>query len=233
MKIALSISAVLLSNLVAADGMVIDKIYHPYVQETEQELEFRAVIQDQQPGTPDNGQLYRFAYGRSLNHRWFAEVYLTGDKSDAVGFDLNAVELELKWQLTEQGEYWADWGMLFELGKAINNNAYELSSGVIVEKEVGDWSHTANFIVELEWGSDIGDEIESALSVQSRYRQSRLIEPGIEFYMGQDTLALGPVIMGELRWGSGQKLKWEGGAIFALDNKSPDLTFRLLLEYEF
>jgi hypothetical protein len=38
---------------------------------------------------------------------------------------------------------------------------------------------------------------------------------------------------GLILWGSGQKLKWEGGAIFALDNKSPDLTFRLLLGYEF
>jgi len=41
------------------------------------------------------------------------------------------------------------------------------------------------------------------------------------------------VIMGELRWGMRQKLKWESAAIFGLDEKSPDLTLRLLFEYEF
>ena len=33
--------AAFFSGVVVADGMVIDKIYHPYVQESEQELEFR------------------------------------------------------------------------------------------------------------------------------------------------------------------------------------------------
>jgi len=223
----------LLNSSASADGMVIDKVYHPYVQATEQELEFRAVIQDHQPIAPDNNQLYRFAYGRSLNDRWFAEVYLTGDRSDEVGFDLRAVEMELKWQLTEQGEYWADWGMLFEVSKAIDENIYEVASGIIAEKEFGNWSHTANFIVEQEWGNDIIDELESSLAVQSRYRYSQLFEPGIEFYKGQDTFAIGPVIMGELRWGMRQKLKWESATIFGLDEKSPDLTLRLLFEYEF
>jgi len=232
-KITVLIIALLLSTVSVADGIVIDKIYHPYVQETEQELEFRAVIQDQQQLSPDNNQLYRFAYGRSLNDRWFAEVYLTGDKSEAKEFDIRAVELELKWQLTEQGEYWADWGMLFELAKVIDKNIYELASGVIVEKELGQWSHTANLIIEQEWGNDIADEIESTLTMQSRYRRSQQFEPSIELYIGQNTLAMGPVIMGQLSWGLREKIKWESGAIFGLDEKSPNLSFRLLLEYEF
>ncbi len=223
----------LLSTVTAADGIVIDKVYHPYVQATEQELEFRAVIQDSQKYFPDDNQLYRFAYGRSLNDRWFAEIYLTGDRNENVGFDLRAVELEMKWQLTEQGEYWADWGMLFEVSKTIDENIYEVAGGVIVEKELGNWSHTANFIVEQEWGTDIIDEIESALNVQSRYRYNTFFEPGIEFFKGQDTFAIGPVIMGDLRWGMRQKLHWETGAIFALDEKSPDLTLKVLFEYEF
>ncbi|MDC0088505.1 hypothetical protein OAI12_00645 [Porticoccaceae bacterium] len=233
MNLVVFFIAAFFTGIVTADGMVIDKIYHPYVQETEQELEFRAITQNQQPRSPDNNQLYRLAYGRSLNDRWFAEVYLTGDQSDAAGFDLRAIELELKWQLTEQGEYWADWGMLFELAKAIDDNIYEISSGIIVEKELGNWSHTANFIVEQEWGADIIDELESTLTMQSRFRYSQLLEPGIEFYKGQNTFAIGPVLMGELRWGLRQKLKWQSGAIFGLDEKSPDLTLRLLLEYEF
>ena len=96
---------IMASNLALADGNIIDKIYHPYVQPTEQELEFRAMLQDQQPDVADHSQLYRLAYGPSLNDRWFAEVYLTGDRSNPQSLDIEAVEVELKWQLTEQGEY--------------------------------------------------------------------------------------------------------------------------------
>mgnify|MGYP001119430179 FL=1 len=56
-----------------ADGVVIDKIYHPYVQPLEREFEWRATLQDRQPGRPDDLQVYRMAYGMSLGEKWFAK----------------------------------------------------------------------------------------------------------------------------------------------------------------
>jgi len=37
---------------------------------------------------------------------------------------------------------------------------------------------------------------------------------------------LGPVLMGDLRVGAGKKLHWEAGAIFGINNSSPDNTWR-------
>lgn len=216
-----------------ADGAVINKIYHPYVQPLEQEIEFRSVMQDQQPGSADHVQSYRIAYGRSLTDRLFGEIYLIGQRSDDDSFALEAYELELLWQLTEQGEFSADWGLLFELEKEHQLNIWELSTGLLVEKEWGQWSTTANVNLTYEWGRDIDNEIESALSLQARFRYSSAIEPGIEFYSGEDTLALGPVLLGGLKLGGKRKFKWELGVIFGLDHDSPNQTLRLLTEFEF
>ena len=141
--------------------------------------------------------------------------------------------MEAKWQLTEQGEFWADWGMLFELEREANEDIWEFVTAVLVEKEWGKWSGAANFFVVNERGSDINNELETKLNVQARYRYSRAFEPAIEFYSGQDTLGLGPAFLGQLSMGNGKRLKWEAGAIFGLDNDSPNQTLRFLLEFEF
>jgi len=233
-KHSLVVSSLLLSPLTClADGTVIDKIYHPYVQPLEQEIEWRATHQDHQPGTADNTQLHRFAYGRSLNDRWFLEVYLIGEKSADDSFALEAYEVEAKWQLTEQGEFWADWGALFEIEKEHHEDVWEAATGLLIEKEWGKWSTTANLVAAYEWGSDIENELESSLGLQARYRYSRAIEPAVELYKGQDTFALGPALLGQITLGIRRQIKWEAAAIFGLDNDSPNRTLRFLIEFEF
>ena len=38
------------------------------------------------------------------------EGYIVGERDDNGDFGLQAYELELRWQLIEQGRLWADWG---------------------------------------------------------------------------------------------------------------------------
>lgn len=216
-----------------ADGIVIDKIYHPYVQPLEREFEWRAIWQDEQPGRPDDLQLYRFAYGQAFGDRWFAELYLVGENSAADSFGIEGYELELQRQLTEQGEYWADWGLLFELERERDLDVWEFSTGLLAEKEWGRWSGTANLFLLHEWGEDIADETETRLGLQARYRHSPAFEPALELYSGEDTRGIGPTVMGQLRLGGRRQLRWEAGAIFGVDSRSPDTTLRFLLEFEF
>ena len=218
---------------VLADGVVIDKIYHPYVQPLEREFEARGTLQDEQPGRPDNLQMYRFAYGQSLGDSWFAEFYLVGSNSDEDSLDLEAYELEAQWQLTEQGEFWADWGMLFELEKEADADAWEFSTGLLTEKEWGRWSGTANLFLIQEWGSDIDDEMETRLGLQARYRYSPGFEPAVEIYSGEETRGIGPGALGQLPLDGTRQVRWEAGVIFGVDSKSPDTTLRFLFEFEF
>ncbi len=214
-------------------GILIDKIYHPYVNPMEQELEWRGIFQDHQPSTPDNAQLHRFAYGRSLSDRVFAEAYLVASKSSDTSFDIEAYELEFVWQLTEAGEFWADWGMLFEVEKEANLDKWEFTTGVLMEKERGRWSGTVNLFMLNKWGSDSTDNFEERLSLQARYRYSRGFEPAVEFYSGEDTVGLGPACQGQIKLDGNKKLNWEAGLIFGLGSSSPNQILRFLLDLEF
>jgi hypothetical protein len=221
------------TNLVFADGAVVDKINHPYVDALESEIEYRVIFQDSQPGISSPAQLHKISYGRAFGQRLFAEVYLITEKTRAGDFDQEAYEFELKWQLTEQGEYAIDWGMLFEYENGIHKDVEEIKLGFIAEKEWGRWSGSANLFLINEWGDDIEDESETAAAFQARYRHSRLFEPALELYVGQNTTGIGPVVMGNINAGTRKNINWEAGVIFGLDSDSPNQTWRVLFEYEF
>ncbi|MDP6674916.1 MAG: hypothetical protein QGH93_08740 [Gammaproteobacteria bacterium] len=216
-----------------ADGAVVDKIYNPYVETLEREIEYRFIVQNDDSDSLDGVQLHRLGLGLSWTDRWFSEVYLIGERTNSDSLSVEAYELETKWQITEQGEFWADWGLLFELEAERDKSIWEYGTTLLTSKEWGRWVTTANLGLIYEWGSDIANEWETTLSVQGRYRLSEAFEPALEFYTGQDTKALGPVFTGLIRTGGRTKLRWEVGLIFGLDTASPDQTFRGLLEFEF
>ena len=216
-----------------ADGSAVDKVYHPYVDALESEIEFRSLFQENSSGPNNFEQLHQLSFGRSFGQALFGEVYLVGERSRTGQFELEAFEFELKWQLTEQGEYSADWGLLFEYEQEFNDDVQEFTTGILVEKEYGRFSGTANLLLIQEWGSAIKDEFETAVAMQARYRYSRAFEPGIELYAGQDSAGIGPVMMGSASIGVRKALRWEAGVVLGIGNDSPDNSFRFLLEYEF
>ena len=218
----------------SADGSVVDKIYHPYVEPLEWELEWRMTYEDDHPVSGESQrQLHRVGFGRAISEFVFAELYLIGEQSEDSGFELEAYEFEVLWQLSEQGEYLLDYGLLFELEKEDSIDVWEYSTALLLEKELGRYSVTANMSLVYEWGDDIRDEFETKLALQTRYRYSSRFEPALELYMGQDTLGLGPVFLGSERLGAMKALRWQLGVIFAMDDDTPNYTVRAAVEYEF
>ncbi|WP_346837674.1 hypothetical protein [Microbulbifer sp. SAOS-129_SWC] len=232
--LALGCAAVLWQPGARADGVVVDRVYDPYVQPLEKEIEWRAVGQgDSDDDALDNLQLQRLGIGRSFSDRWAGEIYLFGQNTEDQNFDFEGSELEAKWQLTEQGEYAADWGMLFELEYERNRQQWEAATTLISAREWGRWTGTANFAVLYEWSDDYVNEWETQLRLQARYRLSPKFEPMLELYAGQGTLGLGPVMRGTKKFRAARQLIWEAGVILGITEESPDQTLRLSLEYEF
>lgn len=229
----ISASALQISIPVYADGNSVDKVYHPYVLPMETEIELRSISQHDDDAALDDQQVHRLGIGASFIEYWFTEIYLIGDNASTENFEINAVEIEAKVQLTEQGEYSADWGLLFELERNYKSDTLEFAAGLLIEKEWGRWNGALNAFLEYEQRPSLRNEIETILAMQLRYRYSRLFEPALELYNNQDTLAIGPVIMGNIRLGIAKKFHWEFGVILGLDNRTPDQTVRALLEYEF
>jgi len=215
---------------VQADGSVVSKIYHPYVQPLETEIELQTIYE-----TDDDlkdHQKYKLGYGQSFSDTLFAEIYLITAKDGGDNLEIEAYEAELKWQITEQGEYSADWGLLFELEKE-EGHGWEALSTVLAEREWGRFVGTANLALIYEWGDKVEDELESKLALQMRYRHSPRFEPAIEFFSGEGYKGIGPLIMGREILGPAKRLRWELGSIFGIDGDSPDLTIKTSLEYEF
>ena len=233
-KFTIFLYILLFSAVVAADGSFIDKVYHPYVQPHEKEIEWRWTMQkDSDNRSQDNAHKHQLAYGQSINENWFAEVYLVGEENRDQSFRLTAVELEALWQITEQGEYEADWGMLFEVEHERDEHISEISSALLVERQWNKWVGTANLYLIYEWGSDIDNEFETAMALQGRYRYSRALEPAIEFYSSDSSEGIGPVLLGNFRLGGRKQIRWEAGVIMGLDNETADQTYKFLVELEF
>lgn len=225
------IHALILPGAVLADGVVVSKIYDPYVQPLETEIEWRIV--SQRDDTLPDLQRQSLGLGRSLSDRWAAEVYVIASKGLGESLSADAFELEARWQLTEQGEYAVDWGLLFELEREIKSNAWEASTQLLAVRDLGRTTVTANLGLIYEWGERVQNEIESTFRLQARYRMKESFEPSIELHVGQDTTALGPSFSGLLRVADGQKLRWELGLFAGVSEKSPDQILKANLEFEF
>lgn len=213
-----------------ADGVIVDKVYHPYVLPNEKEIEWR-LLSHQTDRT--NNLAQRFAYGQSVLDDVMVEFYVVGERDVDGDFGLSAYEVETRWMLTEQGEYWADWGMLFEFEKVHNSDIWEVTSGVLFEKEMGRTSLSINAFLIYEWGHDIENEMEMEFRAQYRYRWLPQFQPAIELYSGEDYVGIGPAFMGIQRLGGQKQLKWEAGFITGLNGKRKDHILRVAIEFEF
>ena len=210
----------------------IGRVYHPYVEPMEREIEWRSNVVDD-PGAQDQkDQKHWLGAGYSFSERWFAEAYVIAAKDNGEALKVEGFELEAKRQLTEQGEYWADWGVLFEVERETSENVWETSVTGLMEKEIGPTSLAVNLSAIYEFGGGIDNEFETAAALQWRWRYREKFEPAVEYYQGDDLSAIGPVGLGMFRIGR-QKLKWELGMLFAADSVTPDKTYRVLFEYEF
>ena len=223
--------SLLLSNSALADGVVVDKVYHPYVLPNEREVEWRMLAQRENGVSNDLAQ--RIAYGQSVTDHLMLEFYLVGERDGNDDFSLSAYEIEARWMITEQGQYWADWGMLFEVEKEHEENNWEVTSGVIIEKEFGRTSLTLNAFLIYEWGDSLPDEMETEFRLQYRYRYLEQLQPAIEIYSGENYLGLGPAFMGVQRFSGQKQLKWEAAFITGVNSESQGHILRVAIEYEF
>ncbi|HER34982.1 MAG: hypothetical protein JXJ30_00585 [Halothiobacillaceae bacterium] len=205
----------------------VDKVYDPYVEKGEVELEARGVH-----GLDSGEYKTKVGIGYGVTSRWFVEGYLIGEKEDG-DFEVEEAEIENKFQLSEQGQYWADFGLLVELEKAFDEDAWETKVGPLVQKQFGPVVATGNLLFEKKFGDDVAhSEWETLGSAQLKYRLSPHLEPGIEYYGDEESHAVGPVLLGANPFGI-EHVKWEAGLLFGLNDETEDHIFRWQLEYEF
>lgn len=207
----------------------VDKIYDPYVYRGELELEARAVHRFDH----ENEHELKFAAGYGLTDWWFLEGYAVVEQATGGHAEVKELELENKFQLAEQGRYWADLGAQVEVEKKLGEDKWELKAGPLLQKQIGNWLATANFFVEKQFGrARETSAAEFMGAARIKYRLSAELEPALEYYAEEESHSLGPVLSGTQRIGR-TPVKWEAGILGGLTHDSPDISLRWSLEFEF
>jgi len=116
-----------------SDGSSIDKVYVPYVQPLEKEFETRFMVEKDNAQTLETYYLNKTAFGFSINERLFSEFYIITEDDKSMQPKTRAYEIELRYQLTEQGEYSLDFGAMFELEKYARKNIWEAKTGLLTK----------------------------------------------------------------------------------------------------
>jgi len=121
------------------------KVYSPIVEGGELEIETRGSYDFDHRSSKDGKQKQKYAVGYGVTDRWFIELYGEIEKgATASNFEFTALEWENRYQLTEQGQYWVDFGLYFSYEVSFEDDkADKIEGKFLIEKEIGNYTHIA------------------------------------------------------------------------------------------
>ena len=217
-------------------------VYSPLVEEGEVAVEFRGHYDIDSNDALDGGQQYKAEFEWAPFSWWRTELLAEFEKEPGGDMETTEIASENVFQLTEQGRYWADFGLLAEYAYSLEDGGHDkLELGFLAQKDMDRHEARLNLIFERELTGGADTEMEYAW--QYRYRLGERFEPGIEMYGGlgdwghmgsfnDHEQQIGPACFGKLRTNTGA-WKYEAAMLFGLNDETPDATVRFMLEYEF
>lgn len=208
-----------------------DKVYMPIVEPGEFEIEFRGGDESLSDGGHNRALVLDAGYG--ITSRWFTELVLEYEESAGSSGELEAIEWENVFQLTEQGKYWVDVGLFAEYEfKREAGSADEIVLGPMFQKDIRSTQINLNILLERQVGSGADSELEVGYAAQAKWRSNPKHEFGLQAFGEEDEHRLGPAIFGTYRLDSGNKLKFDAALLAGVTDDAPDLTARFQVEYE-
>jgi high-affinity iron transporter len=217
-------------------------VYSPLVEEGEKAIELRGHYDFDGRSSLDGGQAYKVEFEWAPYSRWLTELLVEYEREPGENLEATEIASENIFQLTEQGQYWVDFGLLAEYAYSLEDDGADaIEIGLLGQKDFGRNEVRVNLLFEQELES--GADLEMEYRWQYRYRLEESFEPGIEMYGGlgdwgefgsfnDHEQQLGPAMYGKFRT-SGGAWKYELGLLFGLTDETPDATVRTMLEYEF
>jgi len=215
------------------------KVYLPNVDYGEWEFELRGGYADRGNGEGDEAQ-YVFDVGRGVTPWWFTEIAVFYSDPQNGGATWEEFKSENIFQLTNPGEHWLDFGILFEIVHNRVEGLNEIELGPLFQKEFG--RDQFNLAIEFERELEDGTRTEWTYAAQWKRRGNPRLEWGLQAFgeLGEvgelgsvHDNRIGPAIFGQVQLGSRNKLKYDAGVQFGMGRDAADATFRFQLEYEF
>jgi hypothetical protein len=234
--LALACGLVASSSVLAGPA---NKVYLPIVEKGETEFEFRGGYRDYSGDPNEYATVFDVGYG--VTSRWKTELSVEYSGQPGQGSSFEAMEWENVIVFTEQGEHWADVGLLVEYEHTFADGPDELKVGPIFMKEIGPTVAALNLIFESQVGSGASNDIDVGYAWQVKWRGKEALEWGLQGFGGAGQLdnlgtgddhSIGPALFGVKRLASGNKLAYDAAILAGLNDAAPDLAVRFELEYE-
>ncbi len=223
-------------------------VYPARVEAGEREIDIKFGTRSMKDRTQDKSA-GSIGLGIGVNDFWFTEIYLKYAHSPGSSTDLDAIEWENRFQLTETGKYPVDVGFLFEAERPQDRSeGYEYKFGPLFQADLGKTEWNANFLLKRNYKADTTIGTQAYYQVQGRYRMSREFAVGFQGFgdLGKlDDMApsaqqghrYGPAVFGKIPLDGKQYIKYNAAYLIGKTRIDSDSyvgnTFRMQLEYEF
>ncbi len=218
-----------------------DHVYSPYVEQGELEVEWKNNYDFDHNKDKSGASSQKFALGYGVNNFWATEIYAIVEKDGETGssYNLNGVEFENIFQLTERGQYWADFGLYTAYTHSLKSGTpNEAELKLLVAKDTGMLTHYANIQLARENGDEASNSTEVGFKWSTRYRLDEKFMPGFEIHSNFGSLnhfnyddqkhQVGPMFYGRLF----NNFRYEIGYLIGTSKEAPDGQLKSLIEYE-
>lgn len=222
------------------------RVYSPLVTSGESQL--GAVVhydQDNDSSAVDGSGELRVSAGHAFTDSWNATLRLHY-KRDNNTSELASAEWSNVLQLTQEGKFWADFGLLAELQLPVHGSKPAvLKAGPLIEKTAGAFTSTLNLFVTREFGSNARHDTGFGYAARVRWNVNPYASPAIEAYGSPgwvDNFAapsdqrhqVGPALYGSAQLAGNSKLHYSAAILRGITQSgSPDWTFVGRLQYRF
>ena len=220
----------------------LDEVYSPNAEYGEVSLELAHARSFDGNPAKDGAKVGELTLEAGVSPRVVLAV--SGEYSADPGnaMQLDAQQIEGRYQFFEPGEQWLDLGALMSYSFSKQTGTPDaLEVKLLLQKDVGKFTHTANIGFSQNVGTfpNLTDEADYSFIWSTRYRYSESFQPGFEIqsdlgtgsqtgYFNQQEQYMGPSIQGKL-FGH---LKYQVAYLFGVSDVAAQQALRLNLEYE-
>jgi hypothetical protein len=221
-----------------------DYVLTPNVTYGEREIDFKAG--SWKKSDEERFRAWSLGYGYGITQRWATELYVKYESFASEHLSkFDAVEWENKFQLTEQGEYPVDAGLVLEIERPKDRSeGYEVLLGPLFQKEIGKVQLNGNLLFQRHVRVDTPQHTEFGYQWQAKYRWKQEFEIGVQGFgevgtwnhwdpASERTHRLGPAVFGKLPMGGGQAIRYNAAWLIGAGSGAPNNTIRTQVEYEF
>lgn len=223
----------------------ISNIKSPFAEEGEIEAEYRGEWHHDDNKSNKNAQEHVLGLGYGFAPKWFAEGEFEFAREAGESMDLEKIELELKHQFTDHGDYWWDVGALAYYKYGVDSDTKDQVEGwLLLQNTYRHFTTRVNVELEHTLGQDGGD-IDLETRAFTRYNLSAALKPAIEWHANYNDIDhirntehyIGPAAYGHLTFleeliaGDGE-FEYELAYLFGITDAASDGAVRWKLEYK-